>query len=32
MKMGFTSVRDNYYGEERTIVMERPLSRLLKDC
>jgi predicted N-acetyltransferase YhbS len=25
-KLGFTAVRDSYYGEERTIVMERPLS------
>jgi predicted N-acetyltransferase YhbS len=24
-KLGFTSVRDSYHGEERTIVMERPL-------
>ncbi|WP_019999004.1 GNAT family N-acetyltransferase [Aureimonas ureilytica] len=25
-KLGFISVRDSYHGEERTIVMERPLS------
>ena len=24
-KLGFKSVRDSYHGEERTIVMERPL-------
>lgn len=24
-KLGFNAVRDSYYGEERTIVMERPL-------
>lgn len=26
VKLGFTSVRDSYHGEERTIVMERPLQ------
>jgi predicted N-acetyltransferase YhbS len=26
-KLGFKSVRDSYHGEERTIVMERPLMR-----
>ncbi|MBY0613384.1 MAG: GNAT family N-acetyltransferase [Beijerinckiaceae bacterium] len=26
MKLGFISVRDSYHGEERTIVMERPLA------
>ena len=31
-KLGFSSVRDNDHGEERTIVMERPLSGLSKDC
>lgn len=25
-KLGFIAVRDSYHGEERTIVMERPLS------
>lgn len=25
IKLGFKSVRDSYHGEERTIVMERPL-------
>jgi N-acetylglutamate synthase-like GNAT family acetyltransferase len=25
-KLGFNAVRDSYHGEERTIVMERPLS------
>jgi N-acetylglutamate synthase-like GNAT family acetyltransferase len=24
-KLGFKAVRDSYYGEERTIIMERPL-------
>ena len=31
-KLGFSAVRDNYHGEERTIVMERPLSGFLKGC
>jgi N-acetylglutamate synthase-like GNAT family acetyltransferase len=26
-KLGFNAVRDSFYGEERTIVMERPLVR-----
>jgi len=26
-KLGFRTVRDSYHGEERTIIMERPLSR-----
>jgi hypothetical protein len=25
-KLGFTAVRDSYYGEERTIIMERRLA------
>lgn len=25
LKLGFTTLRDSYHGEERTIVMERPL-------
>lgn len=25
-RLGFAAVRDNYYGDERTIVMERPLD------
>lgn len=29
-KLGFSPVRDSYHGEERTIVMERPISRSLK--
>jgi len=31
-KLGFKSVRDSYHGEERTIVMERPLRRFLEEC
>jgi ribosomal protein S18 acetylase RimI-like enzyme len=27
-KLGFKAVRDSYYGEERTIIMERPLAPL----
>lgn len=30
-KLGFTPVRDTYHGEERTIVMERPLPDGPKD-
>ena len=25
-KLGFTAVRDSYHGDERTIIMERPLT------
>lgn len=30
-KLGFASVRDSYHGEERTIVMERPLLNSSED-
>ncbi|MEW6437125.1 MAG: GNAT family N-acetyltransferase [Pseudomonadota bacterium] len=30
-KLGFNAVGDSYYGEERTIVMERPLSSVTRD-
>lgn len=30
-KLGFKSVRDSYHGEERTIVMERPLLRFSEE-
>jgi GNAT superfamily N-acetyltransferase len=30
-KLGFTPVRDSYHGEERTIVMERPLQHFPKN-
>jgi predicted N-acetyltransferase YhbS len=30
-KLGFNAVRDSYHGEERTIVMERPLPGVLRD-
>lgn len=30
-KLGFSPVRDSHHGEERTIVMERPLSRAADD-
>jgi hypothetical protein len=30
-KLGFNVVRDSFYAEERTIVMERPLLRFLEE-
>ena len=30
-KLGFNAVRDSFYGEERTIVMERPLLRFSEE-
>ena len=30
-KLGFSPVRDSHHGEERTIVMERRLSRAADD-
>jgi hypothetical protein len=26
-RLGFKAVRDSYHGDERTIIMERPLDR-----
>ena len=30
-KLGFRPVRDSYHGEERTIIMERPLLHFSKN-